>query len=138
MIGAGAPAPSKFPDPEHVLQAIFDKLEENMQEQQISALSLLMIRSVSKFYRSSEWRPYFDSLMKKDEKIRFYVEGIISRFDESTSISRQSDRPLDGGRHGIHDSCVSNTGKLARCNGCTKLEGKKGEWKECSRCQSAV
>jgi len=138
------PPPSRFPDPEHLLEGIFYKCEECVgMGKPPNQYGYLLLQTVTYLYKAPEWKNVFTKLMKRDEKVKWYVENLIGgqrqlfggpKFEPSDPKRSKKDSCAP---HGIPESNTRFSGNLATCNACGQVEGKKGQWKRCSRCEVA-
>lgn len=143
----GSIKPSHFPDPEHIVRTMLEKLDmmgqeswSQGQQKPPDQKAEILTSTLSKIYnQGSGWKHVFDRVLSVNPEYRVYMTVIRTMAAGSFMPSTRSIRPTSHVEEtpGIHDTCRVNTDKLAKCNFCGKLESRKGEWKKCSRCNSA-
>ena len=95
------------------------------------------------FTIESGWAPYFEAAAERDDEVDFAFKMMTGALSKSKAkygaqpIERRSRPHRKTDVHGSHSSCVEFTGILNKCNACGKIEGKRGEWKTCSKCAVA-
>lgn len=136
-----------FPDPDHILRSIIYFLDGQAVANRMDQPTMFYVTIIKRILLDVSWKKYSNELAARDDVCKFWLEEMLVKhmaglggFDTSPS-SRAASSERRGRRSvdtGIHQSCSSLTGKLERCSGCGKIEGKKNDFKKCSRCQVAV
>lgn len=135
----GRLSPSDIKDPDHIVESLFDRMihlaDTTPGPPDKKAQTLLY--TATKLYQRPHWKQVFEKVTKTDVvNYGMFLELVKQGSRESPYIPTSvTPIPHEEEQLGIHDSCRVNTGRLAKCNACGKLESKKGEWKRCSRCQ---
>ncbi len=133
-LNLGAKAdPTDFPDPDHVVESLFDNIIAKADAQDQTESMVVLISSSRALYRRRNWQRIFHDVAKKNESAQMFLDMLIVPGRNDPEPPRSSVATEE--RHGIHSSCTVNTGRLAKCNFCGRLEGKRGDWKKCARCQ---
>ena len=146
-VASGMPSPSRFPDPDHLLEGIFNQVENGvLSGEPPEQYGIMLMQTAATFYDAPEWRQTYKTLMKKDEQVKWYIDnmidsgrtGVQSIELSQTLSSRQKFVNAHASAMGIPESCKSISGKLATCFACGKFEGKRGQYKKCSQCSVAT
>jgi len=135
----GIPPPSSFPDAGHLLEGIFYKIEECVGGgKPPNQYGYLLLQTATYFHKEPEWKNLMAKLMKKDEKVKWYMEKLSGgQMFGGPNVPFAASPKRPSAPRGIPESNTRFSGNLAKCNGCGQFEGKKGQWKRCSRCQVA-
>lgn len=134
--------PGVFPDPLHVVDCLIHKAEGFEESGETSTNRVFMtenlIRSLS---RCSDWEFYFREVARNSPSEYNWIELMFPRVGPALP-SNASPRSIRANSNvstdltpGVHSTCAELTGKLLRCQGCGKIEGKKGEFKNCGACK---
>lgn len=142
-------APGVFTDPLHVLDCLICKAKglQRLVKLQNMLMTMGLIRSLR---RHSDWELYFQEVARKIHSNYHCIELMFPRIgpaQPSSASPRSIPSPPAPRRDvransnvstditpGVHSTCAELIGKLLRCQGCGKIEGKKGEFKNCGGC----
>lgn len=134
-----ATTPSQISDPEYVVESLMVYIHEMMSLDDYMARHFL--RTALDLLQSPLWLPFFHSVGDKNPMVAGFAKmyGEIDIGNSGRGQSKFEERDVVGNKNaGIHEKCTVNTGNLAKCQGCGKIEGRRGEWKKCSRCRETV
>ena len=133
MFGMKAIVPSNFDDPAHYVRELFTVnclLIDDPTKRTNVAYMLRQLQCQLK--ARPEWDHYFELLPSN-------VKPFVDLF---TPKVKEAPRPPAGTTpiciHGAADSYATHTGKLRSCNGCGKLETKRGSMSKCSGCYQVL
>jgi hypothetical protein len=116
----------------HFVTSLLALIHELISIQDHSQISVTLVNIGTMFYQQQEWKSYFEQVPEK----YIFAALALSKFkyhlpSEVDTEASHREIPCDSG---ISSSCMNFTGKLKSCNGCGKFEGKKGDYKKCSKC----
>jgi hypothetical protein len=133
-----------LPDPDHMLRSIIYFLDGQAASNTMGQTTMFYVSLIKRLLLDASWKEYSNELAARDGVCKFWLEEMLAKLGagygtSASSRTASSERRERGSVDiGIHQSCSNLTGKLERCSGCGKIEGKKNEFKKCSRCQVAV
>ena len=124
--------PSSFVDPAHLLRGLLSaaSIPENLSHQ----LWAMVIHFVAQLHAFPEWKPYFMQLPPSEKSFfEYLLEKGVCNTDNPFDVEPVQSKPKDY-TTGVGEACVTLTGKLRTCDGCGKLETKRGSMSKCSGC----
>ncbi|GFH47222.1 hypothetical protein CTEN210_03697 [Chaetoceros tenuissimus] len=133
-----ATTPSQFSDPEYVVESLMVYIHEKMSLDE--NLVRHFLQTALDLLHSPSWLEIFHRVGAKNPMVAGFamMHGRIDIEDSSRRQSKFEEDVIGNCNSGVPEKCTVNTGKLAKCQGCGKIESKRGEWKKCSRCRETV
>lgn len=120
--------PSTFPDPDHIIRSIINTIELCANAQQHDQRVAAAFSIATRLACQPSWGPVFDKLERENRMYAYYIGELrggpmrrANRLPTRPTVPAANNHPLG--------SCGKMSGRLVKCYGCNKLEGKRGDFK---------
>ena len=137
VLGMKAIVPSNFYDPAHYVRELFTVNACLLISDQTKRVQVAhMLRQLQSQLREvSEWEFYFEQL---PSNVKMMVDLFTPKVSEAQRPPTSNGNPNAKCIHSAAESYATHTGKLRSCNGCGKLETKRGSMSKCSGCYQVL